>query len=63
VTAAPVLQRPHQHDAADLLADANDLHLRLIDGRFAACPAEVPSSLSEPYPAFIPDPLEVARCL
>jgi hypothetical protein len=39
VTAAPVLQRPNQHDAGDLLADAGDLQLRLLDGRFAACPA------------------------
>jgi hypothetical protein len=49
VTAAPVLQRPNQHDAADLLADADDLHLRLCDGRFAACPAEVPSWPSHPH--------------
>jgi hypothetical protein len=53
VTVAPVLQRPNQHDAV-LPADADDLQLRLLEDRFAACPAEVPNSPSEPYPAFLP---------
>jgi uncharacterized protein (DUF1810 family) len=59
MTAAPVLQR----HAGDGLADATaDLQLRLLDGRFAACPAQLAIRTIPPR-SFGPDPLEVARCL
>ena len=43
MTAAPLLQRPDQTstNAAYLLAVAADLQLHVLDGRFAACPAEL----------------------
>jgi hypothetical protein len=52
VTAAAILWRPDQASItqATLLADAADLQLGLLDGRFTACSAELPNWPSEPHP-------------
>ena len=66
MTAAPVLQRPDQTstNAADLLADADDLQLHVLDG-LRGLPAEFPELTIRTMPprSFLPNPLEVAQCL
>ena len=47
--------RGGQHYAAGLLAGAQDLQRRLLDARFAACPAEFPELAAQPLlPRSIP---------
>ena len=65
MTAAAVLQRPDQASTTRATRSPTPLTCSCawLDGRFAVCPESELAIRTIPPRSFLPDPLEVARCL